>query len=827
MNLYKNNLDIHPKTLEVAEMDLKSYSEFLKTAISTLEKNDVEIKLKRVVVKIQEKNSNDEEVVKDEIRYTPEDEKINATKILFNESTRKLSYKSEKTKKEDFVFIIDRNENENYVILNKDVKVADFKIKQDAHQLRVQRTAVDTLRNTPLSDHLPLLNLYSSNKNIFNRNYLNYEIDNWFILKDLNSQGTIKQRSFVTKAYNSPDFALMEGPPGSGKTTTIIELIIQLILDGKRVLLCSATHAAIDNVFERIKGKYKEVCDDFIVPIRISRDEKAVSEKVRPYLLQNVVKKYKDEIVKFLVLNQELESQKYLLDNINNEYDTNVEKLILNSANLVAGTMVGILQHPDIKNNKNQANFDVLIVDEASKVTFTDFLVPALQAKKWILVGDIKQLSPYVEDDFIAESISNLATINEQEYSTSRFELWKKLNDDRYKGFLKVIFINEKFAKRTKQWLDERNLISVLIDNNWPVTGIDIREINACDVAVVTLFNGINIPSFLQNINVPCVLFNTKESLDFKYKQRFLKNKWQLSFNAKDDKWANMVADRISQSFSFRDVKGFEHIENELDFLLPENSMDVINKIKRLHFPSILEMLQNGAGKRESYDKDNTINKGFKGEARESRFEALKYQHRMQPDIALTSIKHFYDNDLVSANTIKNREWLYKTNEPDVLWFPNTSGNSSNKIVNKDEVIDIKERLTDFLQWAESNPKAKGNYEVAILSFYSDQVAELRKMLRGLCKDNKAFAKFNMNNVEINLYTVDKFQGQEADVVFLSFAKASPNAFYNNPNRLNVALTRARFKLYLFGNKEWLKRNAKLEALRFLANKFTPTLKYK
>jgi superfamily I DNA and/or RNA helicase len=68
------------------------------------------------------------------------------------------------------------------------------------------------------------------------------------------------------------------------------------------------------------------------------------------------------------------------------------------------------------------------------------------------------------------------------------------------------------------------------------------------------------------------------------------------------------------------------------------------------------------------------------------------------------------------------------------------------------------------------------------------------------------------------LSTVDKFQGDEADMVLLSFTKATKKAHYNSPNRLNVALTRARYKLMLYGNQKWLSRNAQLEALRSIAS---------
>lgn len=51
--------------------------------------------------------------------------------------------------------------------------------------------------------------------------------------------------------------------------------------------------------------------------------------------------------------------------------------MVLDAANLVCGTTIGILQHPDIKGNgAATAPFDVLIVDEASKMTFQEFLVP-------------------------------------------------------------------------------------------------------------------------------------------------------------------------------------------------------------------------------------------------------------------------------------------------------------------------------------------------------------------------------------------------------------------------------------------------------------------
>jgi len=58
---------------------------------------------------------------------------------------------------------------------------------------------------------------------------------------------------------STPNFMFLEGPPGSGKTTAISELIYQLLIRNKRVLLVASTHVAVDNdlVFLQIKADFR------------------------------------------------------------------------------------------------------------------------------------------------------------------------------------------------------------------------------------------------------------------------------------------------------------------------------------------------------------------------------------------------------------------------------------------------------------------------------------------------------------------------------------------------------------------------------------------
>ena len=834
MNLYHLNTGVDSRVLLNADYDIRRYTDFISNAIKFLEKETLFIKVKKHIAEI-ETIINEEKKITKETRYIPEPAKNKreekAIEILFNENTRNI-FDQNKDFKIGSIRVIDQNEDENYIVLADDIEGDTIFLNPDTYQLRQQKQALDNLRHRPLKEHYPLLNLFGfPDSQVWSQRFYEQDFD-WTILNDESKDGVYEQREFVSKAFLSKDFALMEGPPGSGKTTTIIELIMQFASQGKRILLCSATHAAVDNVIERIKGRYKEICDTEIIPVRISRFEQPVKESVRPYLLRNLVNTYKSEIEKHLKKNNTLDSQKYLLENINSKSEQDpIEKIILDSANLVAGTMIGILQHPDIRANRQGTSFDVLIVDEASKVTFSDFIVPALHAKKWILVGDVKQLSPYVENDYVSENIASMLGEAQQQAIVKQFELKIKLADKRFDDCLKIFFtetdINNDFHSIKSEY---PNLHILKIDN--ATDEKQILEINTADILVC--MNSGKVKEFLsKNLFVKSIVVNGsfKRDFDFTFRQHYIHKRELPEFTSKDEEWAEMVSSRLNQSFSFRNAgEEFSNIDKELKYLIPNKIKDEVYQIRRLVFPSILELLQNGVGKGEGQRNDRVLSDGFNRTHKQSRFTSLSYQHRMHPDIAKTSRENFYENNLQSANTVKeNRGWNYTLNEPVVKWIHNNdkTGNiKGNKIINPTEVNDIEKELLKFLAWAKNNPKPDGeHYEVAVLTFYLNQESELRRRIRKITKQSN-FSKFHKDNTDIFLYTVDKFQGQEADLVLLSFTKFTRDAHFNSPNRLNVALTRARFKLVLFGNKEWFKRSAKLKALRDLATNFESIIRY-
>ena len=123
------------------------------------------------------------------------------------------------------------------------------------NQLNKQLDAIQGLMRRPSDYQRPLLNLaesydYKDGKGL-DTFFYRYTPVQYKILTDSSRDGVEKQREFVRRALQTPDFMILQGPPGSGKTTTILELIYQLAKQGKRVLLCASTHVAIDNVLEK------------------------------------------------------------------------------------------------------------------------------------------------------------------------------------------------------------------------------------------------------------------------------------------------------------------------------------------------------------------------------------------------------------------------------------------------------------------------------------------------------------------------------------------------------------------------------------------------
>jgi Ni2+-binding GTPase involved in maturation of urease and hydrogenase len=128
-----------------------------------------------------------------------------------------------------------------------------------------------------------------------------------------------KQKEAVQKAVASESIFLLQGPPGTGKTEVIAEITAQLVKQGKRVLISSETHKAIDNVFERLP-KIPEIRPLRLIPSQAGKDTNYSPEKLVDNFYINICDRLDKEITQFEHFNETKESfgedyRKLQLDN--------------------------------------------------------------------------------------------------------------------------------------------------------------------------------------------------------------------------------------------------------------------------------------------------------------------------------------------------------------------------------------------------------------------------------------------------------------------------------------------------------------------------------
>ncbi|CDU25051.1 related to DNA2-DNA helicase [Sporisorium scitamineum] len=178
------------------------------------------------------------------------------------------------------------------------------------------------------------------------------------------------QKVAIDKVLAAQDYALVLGMPGTGKTTTIAKLIELLVKLGKRILLTSYTHSAVDTILRKLG-------EDHMDGMRILR--LGSKDKVHPDAHQFLLPRCST------------------LDELKNAFET---------PNVVAATCLSVhhtffsssLTKLSRAENTSPYLFDYCIVDEASQIPLPTCLGPLRFTDKFVLVGDHHQLPPLVKN---------------------------------------------------------------------------------------------------------------------------------------------------------------------------------------------------------------------------------------------------------------------------------------------------------------------------------------------------------------------------------------------------------------------------------------------
>ena len=711
--------------------------------------------------------------------------------------------------------VLDRDPETYQLLLERPPQEPGLLLRPNTWPLRCQIQALQTLQNSPSSEHLPLLRLFES---VGHADWpavwpADAGLDQWMVLTDDRRPGTEEQRRFVQLALATPDFAFLEGPPGSGKTTAICELVLQLAREGKRALLCASTHVAVDNVLERLMDE-RNAHRDLVIPIRIG-DRRNVSEKARPWQLERFVRTERERLLRELRRERAPSSSQRAMLSVLQHGPSVVERLVLDAANLVCGTTIGILQHPDIKaGGHGTPSFDVLIVDEASKTTFQEFLVPALLAKRWIIVGDPKQLSPYVDDDAMAINVASC--LPSSEVQAACVDTFIAGHRSRGKQRTTVSAVTAKGLTAYRAQAEARGVDlatpaddSLLLAISPLIAGeleslADRAEDMPLDVAIVRAPDGA-LPGLRRRADAW--------------------NRLQRRRREEEPSWSGEIGWRLARLYEQRFADAAytggrkttaQRLREQVEELLPDDSTGVdkegvwreIDRVRRVALPSVLESLRHGFERDPRQRQGTALSDGLPDRALDQRHVLLSTQHRMHGDIAAFSHDHIYEGQALHTPVYlaEQRDWSYARYAHRALWL-DVRGRFNRKFnANQREAEAVVVELRHFDRWARRNPRGDGHpWEVAVLTFYRGQEREVRQHLRRWTENHRAMRHFRRGGktpyLTIELCTIDRFQGHEADLVLISVASPHPTSFLESPNRLNVALTRARFQRVVIGNR--------------------------
>ncbi|WP_254245224.1 DEAD/DEAH box helicase [Hymenobacter sp. BRD67] len=173
----------------------------------------------------------------------------------------------------------------------------------------------------------------------------------------------------VARALAAPDWFVLCGPPGTGKTRSVLrELAIRLVAGDQHTLLAAYTNRAVDEICEQL-------IDANLPFIRIG-SRLGTAPAYRPYLLDNMIR--------------DLPTRQMV-------------RARLTTTPLYVGTISSMLGRPELFQLKN---FDVAVVDEASQVLEGPMLALLAKARKFILIGDHRQLPAVVTQEPEASAVA-------------------------------------------------------------------------------------------------------------------------------------------------------------------------------------------------------------------------------------------------------------------------------------------------------------------------------------------------------------------------------------------------------------------------------------
>lgn len=230
-----------------------------------------------------------------------------------------------------------------------------------------------------------------------------------------------RQMVAVKKALIASDIFLLQGPPGTGKTTVIAELAFQVTLKGGSILISSQTNLAVDNALDRLLNV------PHLRPLRVGATHRITAQGMQ-FLPENVTMRWLKAITeacsKIKTKNSDDSDEEVFWKNLQDQWIkrlTNPTDEDIDQFSIIYQKQANVFGMTCNEAGKIQfwssaffKPFDLIVIDEVSKATLPELLMPMLLGKKIVLVGDHRQLPPLFREVTFQEAIEEGELTDEQ-----------------------------------------------------------------------------------------------------------------------------------------------------------------------------------------------------------------------------------------------------------------------------------------------------------------------------------------------------------------------------------------------------------------------------
>lgn len=564
------------------------------------------------------------------------------------------------------------------------------------------------------------------------------------------------QREAVVAALNARDLCLLQGPPGTGKTTVIAELIWQFISQNQnqKILLTSETNLAVDNAIEKLINKQQTL----VKPLRFGKDTK-FEEEGKKYSFNRIMK----------WVDEKFEGEDFEDDSS----EESEEEEIIKEDPRNNAVQIWMNRIAESAHKNSNGKFENTLKNWAIELSQPDRNVKKYFADKYFKFANVvgstcssagsgsfnRDYAKIFNSGFNSKVASELLWLFDNKPDSGK--IWALLEDLGLKG---------EWQNRS-QILELKAAIKQKLNTTFDVVIMDEASKATPPEMLLPLCFGKKSIVIGDHKQLPPML-NEKE-----FKEALLEIK---------DPRGKILSEEINREFV--ETSQFERL-----IMNPKVSKTIIARLNvqyRMH-PKINNVIKqfytgetdkglNPAQELIEHADDRELSNPF------SRHHGLLHDQFIKPDVHTIWVNVDEPEEPSGTSRINDKE--VEVVKTVLTYLKNASGFNEY-----------------FSHWEgiKEEDKRMQEQEVGIISFYGHQVKRLQ--------DVRKYAQNDLN-IPVRLKTVDKFQGMERNIVIVSTVRSNkiirngivePNSdigFAKAPERLNVALSRARRLLVVVGN---------------------------